>query len=378
MLRSFQYAAYVALFEEVAAGVIVAGGAAGAGELGAVLGAVGLGGLPPGLSPSGCGGRGSCRRRAAEREILLDAFLLEKAIYELGYELNNRPGLGADPAAAASARSWTGEEVKRVWRTNAKTCSSLARSYGVQTSYQDALGEPRRGGARIPARRRCRRCRRPSSRFARRAGGAEGAARGARAAAGRAGRGRLGRPRAGDRAAPGRRARLAWPITSTSRAASGGPRWRTSRACRRRRPAAGSPHPGRLLALPEPLPFGYHRLTVELDGRTAESLVISAPTRCFCGRGKRQAALGRLPAALRPAHRAELGGRRLLGPRDARRVDGEPRRRRGGRRCRCSPPSSTSRSSPARTRRRRGCSGTSSTSIPAACRRWRTARPPGG
>jgi maltose alpha-D-glucosyltransferase/alpha-amylase len=28
---------------------------------------------------------------AEEREILLDTFLLEKAIYELGYELNNRP-----------------------------------------------------------------------------------------------------------------------------------------------------------------------------------------------------------------------------------------------------------------------------------------------
>jgi 4-alpha-glucanotransferase len=46
---------------------------------------------------------------------------------------------------------------------------------------------------------------------------------------------------------------------------------------------AGSPHPGRLLTLSEPLPFGYHQLTVELDGRTAEALVISAPTRCYRG-----------------------------------------------------------------------------------------------
>jgi 4-alpha-glucanotransferase len=46
---------------------------------------------------------------------------------------------------------------------------------------------------------------------------------------------------------------------------------------------AGSPHPGRLLTLSEPLPFGYHRLTVELDGRTAAALVISAPTRCYRG-----------------------------------------------------------------------------------------------
>lgn len=46
-------------------------------------------------------------------------------------------------------------------------------------------------------------------------------------------------------------------------------------------PATGSAEGGRRLALPEPLPAGYHRLTVELDGRTAESLVISAPTRCY-------------------------------------------------------------------------------------------------
>jgi 4-alpha-glucanotransferase len=43
---------------------------------------------------------------------------------------------------------------------------------------------------------------------------------------------------------------------------------------------------GRRLALPERLPFGYHRLTVELAGRVAESMVISAPGRCFLGDGK--------------------------------------------------------------------------------------------
>jgi 4-alpha-glucanotransferase len=50
--------------------------------------------------------------------------------------------------------------------------------------------------------------------------------------------------------------------------------------------AEGSSHPGRRLALPERLPFGYHRLTVELGGRVAESTVISAPGRCFSGDGK--------------------------------------------------------------------------------------------
>lgn len=51
-------------------------------------------------------------------------------------------------------------------------------------------------------------------------------------------------------------------------------------------PAEGSPHPGRRLALPEPLPPGYHWLTLEHGGRTTESLIISAPTRCFSGDGR--------------------------------------------------------------------------------------------
>jgi len=90
MIRSFQYAAYVALFEEAAAGVAppealpaLEGWAlhwerwVSATFLQAYLQrARGAGFLPP--SPE-------------EREILLDCYLLEKAIYELGYELNNRP-----------------------------------------------------------------------------------------------------------------------------------------------------------------------------------------------------------------------------------------------------------------------------------------------
>ncbi len=48
----------------------------------------------------------------------------------------------------------------------------------------------------------------------------------------------------------------------------------------------GGSHPGRRLLLPEPLPFGYHRLSVEYGGRAAEALVISAPSRCYGGDGQ--------------------------------------------------------------------------------------------
>jgi 4-alpha-glucanotransferase len=51
-------------------------------------------------------------------------------------------------------------------------------------------------------------------------------------------------------------------------------------------PAAGSPHPGRALPLPEALPPGYHELTVEVGGRAGHALVISAPARAFAGDGR--------------------------------------------------------------------------------------------
>ncbi len=52
------------------------------------------------------------------------------------------------------------------------------------------------------------------------------------------------------------------------------------------RPAEGSDRPGRRLTLSEPLPPGYHHLTVEVGGHSARSLILSAPTRCFTGDGK--------------------------------------------------------------------------------------------
>ena len=51
-------------------------------------------------------------------------------------------------------------------------------------------------------------------------------------------------------------------------------------------PAEGSSLPGRRLSLPEPLPFGYHILAIEHGGRSTETLVISAPSRCYTGDGK--------------------------------------------------------------------------------------------
>jgi len=91
MLRSFQYAAYVALFEEVSSGV-------SSPESGPALESwalywerwVSAAFLQAYLER--VRGARFLPASAEEREILLDTFLLEKAIYELGYELNNRPG----------------------------------------------------------------------------------------------------------------------------------------------------------------------------------------------------------------------------------------------------------------------------------------------
>ncbi|HEV2845806.1 MAG TPA: alpha-amylase, partial [Thermoanaerobaculia bacterium] len=90
MLRSFQYAAYVRFFQEASEGVASPEAIPAleswalfwerwisAAFLQAYLRrAQGATFLPP---------------SGEEREILLDSYLLEKAVYELGYELNNRP-----------------------------------------------------------------------------------------------------------------------------------------------------------------------------------------------------------------------------------------------------------------------------------------------
>jgi maltose alpha-D-glucosyltransferase/alpha-amylase len=90
MLRSFHYAAYSALFNQQACGMIVDGDMdfleawmeawhlrAGGWFLESYLSKAREGRYLP--------------ERKEEIEVLLDAYMLEKAIYELGYELNNRP-----------------------------------------------------------------------------------------------------------------------------------------------------------------------------------------------------------------------------------------------------------------------------------------------
>lgn len=61
----------------------------------------------------------------------------------------------------------------------------------------------------------------------------------------------------------------------------GGERWAWDRDLA----ALPSTPNGRLLGLPDNLPTGYHRLRVEAGGKSAETLVISAPVKCFAGDG---------------------------------------------------------------------------------------------
>ncbi|HKI00370.1 MAG TPA: maltose alpha-D-glucosyltransferase [Thermoanaerobaculia bacterium] len=91
MLRSFQYAAYVRMFEEASEGIASP----------ASLPALESWALYWERWVSAAFLQAYLRRaRSAsflpaaeeENEILLDSYLLEKAVYELGYELNNRPG----------------------------------------------------------------------------------------------------------------------------------------------------------------------------------------------------------------------------------------------------------------------------------------------
>ena len=92
MLRSFHYAAYAAFLRTDHR----RSAALGRGDLYPVLAPVGVGCLPANLSPGG-GRRALHPADRKELKTLLDAYLLSKAVYELGYELNNRPHWVAIP-----------------------------------------------------------------------------------------------------------------------------------------------------------------------------------------------------------------------------------------------------------------------------------------
>jgi trehalose synthase-fused probable maltokinase len=82
MLRSFHYAAYAALFETSARATLESWTAAWTGWVSAMYWKAYLSeGRGLRCIPSG----------ASEQKLLLDAFLLQKALYEVAYELNNRP-----------------------------------------------------------------------------------------------------------------------------------------------------------------------------------------------------------------------------------------------------------------------------------------------
>lgn len=82
MLRSFQYAAYAALFEMAPNGALEAWAEFWTDQVSAIYSdAYFSTGRSLRCIPSSAG----------ERKILLEAFLLQKALYEVAYELNNRP-----------------------------------------------------------------------------------------------------------------------------------------------------------------------------------------------------------------------------------------------------------------------------------------------
>lgn len=91
MLRSFEYAAFAALLMPAAAAEIVERGAADLWES-AEEWSRRAGERFLAEYFAACGEAGFLPKRDRQRSALLNVFLLGKAVYELGYELNNRPG----------------------------------------------------------------------------------------------------------------------------------------------------------------------------------------------------------------------------------------------------------------------------------------------
>jgi maltose alpha-D-glucosyltransferase/alpha-amylase len=90
MLRSFQYAAFARLFEEIASGVIAPADHA-AFESWARFWERHVAGAFLAAYLGRAGGASFVPAERGELATLLDAYILEKAVYELAYELNHRP-----------------------------------------------------------------------------------------------------------------------------------------------------------------------------------------------------------------------------------------------------------------------------------------------
>ncbi len=90
MVRSFQYAAFAALFDQISA-VPAQREQTAALETWAALWTAWVSALYLGAYFEESRGLKSVPEADRERRLLLDVFLLQKALYELGYELNNRP-----------------------------------------------------------------------------------------------------------------------------------------------------------------------------------------------------------------------------------------------------------------------------------------------
>lgn len=90
MIRSFQYAAYAALFTEFP-NAVTQPDIFPALESWAVCWSAWVSGLYVNAYFSSAGQRAFAGANEEERRVLLDAFLLEKVLYEVAYELNNRP-----------------------------------------------------------------------------------------------------------------------------------------------------------------------------------------------------------------------------------------------------------------------------------------------
>jgi maltose alpha-D-glucosyltransferase/alpha-amylase len=92
MLRSFRYATRVALVEQAATGLIHSRPEAIAGlEVWGQFWTLWVSAVFLKAYLAVAGETPLIPRNRGELQVLLDAFLLEKAVYELAYELNNRP-----------------------------------------------------------------------------------------------------------------------------------------------------------------------------------------------------------------------------------------------------------------------------------------------